>query len=112
MITISDPAAEELKAYFADKEKETIRIYLAHGGCSGPRLALALDAASDEDESFTQGDFTFCMDKTLATTLGDVSIDLTPMGFALESSNPLPAGEGGCGSGGGGGCSCSGGCSH
>lgn len=106
MITITDPAAKELEAYFADKEKENIRIYLAHGGCSGPRLALALDAASDEDDSYSQGGFTFCMEKSLATTLGDVSIDLTPMGFALESSNPLPAPEGGCG------CSCGGSCSH
>lgn len=107
MITITEPAAKELEAYFADKEKENIRIYLAHGGCSGPRLALALDAAGADDDSYSQAGFSFCMEKTLATTLGDVTIDLTPMGFALESSNPLPAAQGGCG------CNCSGGgCSH
>lgn len=36
MITLSENARKELEAYFADKERQTIRVYLAPGGCSGP----------------------------------------------------------------------------
>lgn len=32
MITITDSARKELEAYFADKDKGTIRVYLAPGG--------------------------------------------------------------------------------
>ncbi|MEG2172965.1 MAG: IscA/HesB family protein [Desulfovibrionaceae bacterium] len=107
MITMTDAVCTELEGYFADKEKENIRIYLAHGGCGGPKLALALDAATDEDESFSLSGFSFCMEKNLVSTLGDIHIDLTPMGFSLEAANPLPTSEGCCGS-----CSCGGSCAH
>ena len=42
MLTLTDAAQKELEGFFADREKATVRIYLAPGGCSGPRLALAL----------------------------------------------------------------------
>lgn len=32
MITITESACKELEAYFADKDKGTIRVYLAPGG--------------------------------------------------------------------------------
>ena len=35
MIVLSENARKELEAYFADKERQTIRVYLAPGGCSG-----------------------------------------------------------------------------
>lgn len=109
MITITESASKELENYFADKEKENIRIYMA-GGCGGPRLALALDEASAEDESYSQSGFSFCMEKSLATALGDVHMDLTPMGFSVEASNPLPASSNqGCGCGSS--CGCGGSCS-
>ena len=54
MITLSENARKELEAYFADKERQTIRVYLAPGGCSGPRLVLALDEPGDEDARFEQ----------------------------------------------------------
>ena len=47
MIILSENARKELEAYFADKERQTIRVYLAPGGCSGPRLVLALDEPGD-----------------------------------------------------------------
>lgn len=40
MLTLTDAAQKELEGFFADREKATVRIYLAPGGCSGPRLAL------------------------------------------------------------------------
>ena len=65
MITLSENARKELEAYFADKERQTIRVYLAPGGCSGPRLVLALDEPGDEDARFEQDGFAFCINKEL-----------------------------------------------
>ena len=65
MIVLSENARKELEAYFADKERQTIRVYLAPGGCSGPRLVLALDEPGDEDARFEQDGFAFCINNEL-----------------------------------------------
>ena len=77
MITLSENARKELEAYFADKERQTIRVYLAPGGCSGPRLVLALDEPGDEDARFEQDGFAFCINKELLQQVKSVSIDLS-----------------------------------
>ena len=51
MISLTEEARKELEAYFEGKEKTPIRVYLAPGGCSGPRLALALDEPGEDDET-------------------------------------------------------------
>ena len=79
MITVSDEARRELEAYFADKEKTPIRVYLAPGGCGGPRLALALDEPGEEDMSVEDHGITYCINKDLVTAVEAVSIQLTPM---------------------------------
>jgi len=66
------------------------------------RLALALDEPNEDDEVAEVGGFTFCMNKELATQLGEVALDLGECGFSLTCANPLPEG-GGCGG-------CCGGC--
>lgn len=104
MLSISESAVKELDEFFADKEKSPIRVYLAPGGCSGPRLALALDAPGDDDQVEDHSNYTFCMNKALFEQTGDISIDLTQMGFAIESANPM-GGGGGCS-----GCASAGGC--
>lgn len=105
MLDLSESARKELEAFFADKEKSPIRVYLAPGGCGGPHLALALDAAGDEDQSEEQGGFTFCINKDLLAQVQGVKIDLTYMGFAVEPTVPLAAADGGSACG-----SCSSGC--
>lgn len=105
MITVSESAVKELDEFFTDKEKSPIRVYLAPGGCSGPRLALALDKPGDGDAVEAQGSYTFCVAKDLFETTGDISIDLSYMGFAVDSVNSV--GGGGCGCGG---CGSSSGC--
>jgi hypothetical protein len=66
MVEITEAARRELDEYFADKEKAPIRIYLSAGGCSGPRLALALDEAGETDDLFEAGGYQFIVDKDLA----------------------------------------------
>ena len=105
MLELTESAQKELAAFFEGKEKSTIRVYLAPGGCSGPHLALALDAATDEDVIEDQGVFSFCINKDLVGEVQGVKIDLTYMGFAVEPVVPFAS------DGNGGGCSsCSSGC--
>gem|GEM_PF-533659 len=80
------------------KEKTPIRVYLAPGGCSGPRLALALDEPGEDDETSEDNGLTLCINKELAEKVGAVTVGMTHMGFVVESEIPLPSG----GKGGGG----------
>ena len=109
MISLTEEARKELEAYFEGKEKTPIRVYLAPGGCSGPRLALALDEPGEDDETSEDNGLTFCINKELAEKVGAVTINLTYMGFVVESEIPLPSSGGGCSSCCGG-CGSSGGC--
>lgn len=118
MLNLTENAQKELAAFFSDKPKSTVRVYLAPGGCSGPRLGLAIDDANDDDEIIEANGYTFCMPKEMWKAIGGLNIDVTNMGFTLDPTNPLPNSGGassccgGCGSGSTG-CStsgCGGGC--
>ena len=103
MITVSNKAIEELNVYFDGKEKQSIRIFMATGGCSGTRLAMSIDEAGEGDSIFEEGGYTFCIKKDLLDLVGDVNIDNNDIGFVIETKNPLPVSEesgcGGCGGG-------------
>ncbi len=96
MITLSNEAREELEEFFSAKEKSPIRVFMARG-CSGARLALTLDPATDEDKTFINNEFTFVINESLLDTTGAITINLTDMGFEVSSENPLPNVGGGCG---------------
>ena len=104
MIELTENAAKELKAYFTDKEVSPIRVFLAPGGGSGPRLSLALD---DTDETFQIDDFSFIIEKDLLSQAAPIKIDVTYMGFVVQSDMQLGMGgscsTGSCSSGS---CSC------
>ena len=103
MITLNENARKELDAYFVGKEKAGVRVFLATGGCSGARLALALDEPTTDDEIFENGGYTLCIEKDLYKQSGDIFIDMSYMGFVVESALEIPGiGMGGCASCGGG----------
>jgi len=85
MISLTEEARKELEAYFEGKEKTPIRVYLAPGGCSGPRLALALDEPGEDDETSEDNGLTLCINKELAEKVGAVTVGMTHMGFVVES---------------------------
>lgn len=97
MFELTDGAFKELTAFFEGKEKAVVRVYLAAGGCSGPRLAMALDEQRDSDAVFEEKGFKFCMEKDLYEKTGGVTVDAGYMGFVIESVNPLSSGSA-CGS--------------
>lgn len=107
MINVTENAKKELETYFTNKEKSPLRIYLASGGWSGPRLALALDEPNQQtDTILEEGDLTFCIDKELLSSVKSVTVDMNYMGFNIEPELPLniEGGGGGCGSCSSGGC--------
>jgi Fe-S cluster assembly iron-binding protein IscA len=97
MFEVSTEAVRELTAFFEGKGLATVRVYLASGGCSGPRLTMALDETRDSDELFEEKGFKFCMEKGLYEKTGGVRVDAGYMGFVVESVNPLSSGRS-CGS--------------
>ena len=101
MFSMTDAARQELEAYFADKEKAPIRVYQA-SGCGGPRLALVLDEPGEDDTTFEEGGFSFCINKELLSLVKSVALDVTPMGFLVQPEIPFPESAGGCGGGCGG----------
>lgn len=114
MIQLKDDARAQLEEFFAGKDKSPIRIFLG-GGCSGARLALALDTPGETDSVFEQGGFTFCIDTALLDHVKGVDLFMSEQGFEVQPHEALPEMSGGCGcgSGGGGGCgsgASSGGC--
>lgn len=108
MFEVTESATRELDAFFDGKEKSPIRVYLAPGGCSGPRLALALDAPGKEDDVFEQMGHSFCMNSELYSAAKNIKVDFSDMGFMVESE--LQLGGGGCSPSCCSGCSSSGSC--
>lgn len=107
MFELTASAREELDAFFENKEKSPIRIYLAPGGCSGPRLALALDTPNAQDRVFDDDDYSFCVNGELFDAAKSLKVDFTDMGFFVQSEMQLGGGScsPSCCSGCGGGCS-------
>ena len=111
MLELTASARQELDNYFKDKDKTPIRVYLAPGGCSGPRLALALDEPKPDDEILDlEGGLTFVMEKDLYAAAKPVTVDATYAGFTVSSSLQLAGGGCGCGSSGDAGCGSPGSC--
>ncbi|HBZ54897.1 MAG TPA: hypothetical protein DEO88_05790 [Syntrophobacteraceae bacterium] len=95
MLTVSESALEQIAAYFKGKDVSPIRIFLNHGGCSGPSLGLALDDPKETDETIKVNDFTFTVDKALLQQVQPVNIDFRQYGFKIDCSVDF---GGGCGS--------------
>ena len=98
MITVTDSAKKELDAYFNGNPPNSIRVFLSGGGCSGPRLALALDDPKDSDSKAEEQGYTFCMDKHLLAQVSHVTVNYSYMGFSVDPKVPLPDAGSKCGS--------------
>jgi Fe-S cluster assembly iron-binding protein IscA len=92
MFALTDSAREELDAFFTDKDKSPIRVYLASGGCGGPRLALALDDPTDQDKVFDDNGYSFCVNSELFDAARKITVDFSDLGFAVQSELQLDSG--------------------
>ena len=96
MIEVTDAACREMDAYFDGKDKMPIRICLTPGGCSGPRLGLALDTPGDADDVFNERGYVFCINKELLNVLKGIKLDFSDQGFSIESEEGFGGSGGGC----------------
>ncbi len=112
MITVTEGAQKELDSFFSTHPdtKKSVRVYLTAGGCGGPRLTMALDDPNEQDMSEQVNGITYCMSGLLAMQTGEVTVDVSYMGFALTPEHPMQFQGGSCGGGcsscGSGSCGC------
>ncbi|MBF0230214.1 MAG: IscA/HesB family protein [Desulfamplus sp.] len=96
MISVTETAQKEIKAYFADKELKPIRIFL-NNGCGGAQLAMALDDKRTSDSVYKIDGVEYLMDTQLLEDAKPVEISFSGMGFKLDSSLQLSSGCSSCG---------------
>jgi iron-sulfur cluster assembly protein len=108
ILTVSDSAAEKAKTVLEQRGKAeaALRLFVAGGGCSGPRYGMAIaEAPEAEDTVYTHGGVTFLIDpESLPFVQGaevDYVEDTMKSGFTIFNPSVQSSG-GGCG----GGCSC------
>lgn len=106
MISVTPNAQQELDMFFKQhpEEMKSVRVYMAPGGCCGPKLTMALDKPNNQDAVEQVEGITYCMSSLLAMQTGEVTIDIGYMGFMLTPEHALQ-GASSCSSGGCSGCS-------
>jgi iron-sulfur cluster assembly protein len=104
MFEVTEKATQMVQEFFKSRDAVSpLRIFIAGAGCSGPQLGMALDEATDNDETFEAGGFTFLIEKQLLSDAKPVKVDYvtTPQGegFIISSGikKPSACGGGCCG---------------
>ena len=102
-LSITDSAAERLKAVFADKTDATpmLRLTVTGGGCSGFQYKFDFDnTATDADMTFTHNGATVVSDTKSMELLTGSTLDYVEdmMGSNFRIDNPAATISCGCGS--------------
>jgi iron-sulfur cluster assembly protein len=100
-VTITDAAAEKIRALVAANEQEqALRVAVKGGGCSGFQYALALDAPKGDDHVFAHNGVSVIVDKLSMQFVFGSEVDyvdgLQGAGFTVNNPNVVAAC--GCGS--------------
>ncbi|MBI9012587.1 MAG: hypothetical protein JEZ08_10195 [Clostridiales bacterium] len=86
---------DAIKIVMADQEYDSIRLYIAGMGCSGPTFGLTLDKEGVNDVKSEEHGLTFLMTKDNYDQVGDMIVELTSAGYLVK---PVTALEVGCAS--------------
>lgn len=97
MLTVTEKAQEQVSAFFEDRETKPIRIFVTNG-CGGPKIAMGLDDANDQDSVFEFSGIQYLVESTLLYQVQPIEIDFGVGGFKISSSLQPGVGCGGCGS--------------
>ncbi len=100
-VTLTETAAEKIRELVAASETDQVlRIAVKGGGCSGFQYALALDAASEDDDVFEHNGVAVAVDKVSMQFVFGSQVDyvdgLQGAGFTVNNPNVVAAC--GCGS--------------
>jgi iron-sulfur cluster assembly protein len=101
MFVVSEKATEKVREFFKSRDKiQPLRIIVAGVGWKGPTLGMALDEPNENDEVFTQDEFTFIIEKKLLEQAQPVNVDYISNamgeGFIINSNLGSDADCGGC----------------
>lgn len=86
---------DAIKAVMADQEYDSVRVYIAGMGCSGPTFGLTLDKEGVDDVKSEEHGLTFLMTKDNYEQAGDMIVELTSGGYMVK---PVTAVEVSCAS--------------
>lgn len=86
---------DAIKAVMADQEYDSVRVYIAGMGCSGPTFGLTLDKEGVDDVKSEEHGLTFLMTKDNYEQAGDMIVELTSGGYMVK---PVTAVEVSCSS--------------
>jgi iron-sulfur cluster assembly protein len=102
MVTLTEAAAEKVRALIEQKNKPELglRLFIKPGGCSGFNYGLALDVQKEDDQTFSQRDINIFVDPNSAPFVDGATIDYVEnmMGGGFKIDNPNAISTCGCGS--------------
>ncbi|MBU1232102.1 MAG: IscA/HesB family protein [Proteobacteria bacterium] len=106
MLEVTESALGNIKDYLSQQQIESaVRITIMSGGCSGPKLGLAVDEAKESDKVFDHDGVSFVVDKELSVSCGAIKVDFIVDksgcgcgggGFAVTSEKAIAGGNSGC----------------
>ena len=98
MFNVTKEAQQEVRKYFEDRDMMPIRVFLHHGGCGGPQMAMALDEKKDTDSVFTFDGVDYLVETKFFNEAKPIAVDFIASGFKVTSSLELGGGCSSCGS--------------
>lgn len=100
MFIVTEIAQQKVAEHFSDKDVMPIRVFLHHGGCTGPQLAMALDERKETDTVFEFSGIDYLVDTRFLEEAKPIVVDYMESGFRVTSSLELGGGCSSCSSGG------------
>jgi iron-sulfur cluster assembly protein len=97
MFIVSENAQDQIAKYFKINEIKPIRVFLSQG-CSGPRIAMAVDEIRNTDKVFKINGVEYVVEKELLKQAQPIEVDFMGDGFQISTSLKLGGGCSGCGS--------------
>jgi len=100
-LTVTDKAAEKIKALIEQEKKQALRISVKTGGCSGFEYGMELDdKTTDNDIVIEEKGVKIFVDKESMQKLNGVNVDYVDslQGAGFKISNPQAKSTCGCGS--------------
>lgn len=95
-IQTNQETLDAIKAVMAEQEHDSVRIYIAGMGCSGPTFGLTLDKEGVDDVKSEEHELTFLMAKDNYDQVGDMIVELTSGGYVVKPVTPLAVDCGSC----------------
>jgi len=96
MFEVSVQAQQELKAFFADRDVQPLRVFLKTNTCGGPRLVVGVDEQRDGDEIFVVDGLTYVIERGFFDEIKPVAVDFQDKSFTVNAAVSFGDGCSGC----------------